>query len=143
METKLAEARVRLIEDMAFVGIGGESGCGVVVDSEPRHGGQGAGPKPTELLLIALGSCTAMDVISILRKKRQQVNGLEVLVNGTRATEHPRRYEEIGMEFVVRGRNVSEAAVARSIELSHDKYCSVSASLIAPIRTSYRIENED
>ena len=143
METKLSEARVTLVEDMAFVGIGGKSGCAVVVDSEPAHGGHGAGPRPTELLLIALGSCTAMDVISILRKKRQQVSGLEVLVNGTRATEHPRRYEEISVEFVVRGRNVSEAAVARSIELSHDKYCSVSASLIAPIRTSYRIENED
>ncbi len=95
-----------------------------------------------ELLLLALGGCTGMDVISILRKKRQDISGLEIRVRGIRAPEHPRRYEEIEVEFVVRGRNVSEAAVARSIELSHGKYCGVTATLDAPVRTSYRIENE-
>lgn len=83
-----------------------------------------------------------MDVISILRKKRQDVTDLEVHLTGMRAEEYPQRYEEIGVEFVVRGRNISEAAVARSIELSHDKYCGVTATLNAPVRTSYRILNE-
>ena len=142
MGTEAVEARVRLIEGTAFVGTSATSRCAVVMDSAEQHGGQGWGPKPIELLLLALGGCTAMDVISILRKKRQDVTDLEVHLTGMRAEEYPQRYEEIGVEFVVRGRNISEAAVARSIELSHDKYCGVTATLNAPVRTSYRILNE-
>ena len=143
VERETTEAKLKLIGEMAFVGTATKSGCAIVIDAEPQHGGQGAGPRPMELLLLALGGCTGMDVISILRKKRQDVTSLEVRVKGTRAAEQPRRYEEIEVEFVVWGRNISEAAVARSIELSHDKYCGVTATLNAPVRTSYRIENED
>lgn len=142
MERETIEAQVKLIGNMAFIGTAAKSRCAIVMDAAPEHGGHGAGPQPMEVLLLALAGCTAMDVISILRKKRQDVTDMEAHVRGTRAAEHPRSYEDIEIEFIVRGRNVSEAAVARSIELSHDKYCGVTATLNAPVRTSYRIENE-
>ena len=95
-----------------------------------------------EALLISLAGCTGMDVISVLQKKRQRVTGFSVQVQGFRAEEHPRRYERIELEFVVRGWNVSDAAVARAIELSQTKYCGVTASLNCDITYTYRIEPE-
>ncbi|HEY0173410.1 MAG TPA: OsmC family protein [Pyrinomonadaceae bacterium] len=84
---------------------------------------------PMELLLVALGGCTAVDVESILKKKRQRVTDYRVEVLGTRREEHPRAYTRIEMRHVVRGRGVSEAAVAAAVELSETKYCSVAATL--------------
>ena len=100
---------------------------------------------PMELLLIALGSCTAVDVISILKKKRQQVTDYRVEVSGTRREEHPHSYTRLDVKHIVRGRAVSEQAVARAIELSDTKYCSVAATLrgSAEIVTSYEIVEED
>jgi putative redox protein len=96
---------------------------------------------PMELLLIALGSCTAVDVISILRKKRQQVTEYRVEVRGARRAERPRSYSRLEVRHIVRGRNVSEKAVAQAIELSETKYCSVAATLrpTAEIVSSYEI----
>lgn len=84
---------------------------------------------PMELLLIALGGCTAVDVESILKKKRQQVTEYRVEVRGERREEHPRAFTRIEVRHVVRGRGVSEAAVAAAVELSETKYCSVAATL--------------
>jgi putative redox protein len=86
-----------------------------------------------------------MDVISILQKQRQDVTGFDVHVGGTRAADHPRRYTDIAIEFVVRGRNVSPASLARAVELSETKYCSVTASLNPDIRwtTTQRIIEEE
>jgi putative redox protein len=95
-----------------------------------------------EALLLSLAGCTGMDVVSVLRKKRQHVTGFYVRVSGTRATEHPKRYVRIKLEYVVRGHDVSEHAVARAIELSQSKYCGVTASLNSEIVTSFRIEEE-
>jgi putative redox protein len=99
---------------------------------------------PMELLLIALGSCTAVDVISILRKKRQQVTEYRVEVRGARRAERPRSYSRMEVRHIVRGRNVSEKAVARAIELSETKYCSVAATIrpTAEIVSSYEIIEE-
>ena len=96
---------------------------------------------PMELVLMALAGCTGMDTADILRKKRQQVESMEVRARGTRAEDHPRVYTAIELEYVVSGADVSEEAVARSIELSMNKYCSVSAMLApsVPIKTSFRI----
>ena len=96
-----------------------------------------------EALLISLASCTGMDVISVLRKKRQKVTRFRVLVMGQRADEHPRRYTHIDLEFVVRGHDVSEQAVARSIELSQTKYCGVTATLNCGVAYVYTIETEE
>jgi putative redox protein len=99
---------------------------------------------PMELLLIALGSCTAVDVISILKKKRQQVTDYRVEVSGARREEHPHSYTRLDVKHIVRGHAVSAQAVARAIELSDTKYCSVAATLrCAEIVTSYEIVEED
>lgn len=116
------------------------TGHHLVIDTIPPNGNDN-GPKPVELLLTALAGCTAMDVLSILQKKREPVEGLEVLVEGERAPEHPRVYTEIQVVYRVRG-NVRPQAVARAIELSETRYCSVNAMLrhTAHITTRYEIE---
>jgi putative redox protein len=95
-----------------------------------------------ELVAMAYGGCTGMDVISILRKKKQDVHDLEMIIRAEKAEKHPKRYTDIHIEFVVRGRGIDEAAVKRAIELSSDKYCAVGATLKpnANITNSYRIE---
>jgi putative redox protein len=121
-----------------------DTGQTIIMDSPLAEGGP-QGPSPMQLLLQALAGCTAMDVISILRKKRQDVTGFHVNVTGDRVDEHPRYYHTIEMEFIVRGRNIDPAAVERSIELSSTKYCSASANLRekSNIVTRFRIEEED
>ena len=100
---------------------------------------------PVELLLIALGSCTAVDVISILRKKREQVTDYRVEVRGERRTEHPRAFTRMEVRHIVRGRRISEKSLAQAIELSETKYCSVAATLrpTVEIISSYEIVEED
>ncbi len=96
---------------------------------------------PLELLLLALGGCTGVDVISILKKKRQDVTDYRIEVHGDRREEFPRAYTKLYVKHIVTGRNVSEQAVARAIELSDQKYCSVAATVrgTAEIVTSYEI----
>jgi putative redox protein len=113
------------------------SGFKVTLDSQDG----GTGFSPMELLLVSLAGCTGMDVIDILRKKRQAVTGLEVRVLGTRAETHPRKYTSICIQYVVTGHQVDPEAVRRSIELSETKYCSVSATVsgTAQISTEFEI----
>jgi putative redox protein len=141
-EDAVYKAEVTWVEGLQFVGHGEVSGATFVLDGAPEDGGANRGARPMEALLISLASCTGMDAISILRKKRQEVTGFRVHARGIRADEHPRRYVRIELEYVVRGRDISEVAVARSIELSQTKYCGVTASLNAEIVHTYRIEPE-
>lgn len=115
-------------DDMIFVGHS-SNGYTIPLDAQKDVGGHNAGISPIELMLTSLGGCTGMDVISILRKKQQDVTAFEVRVEGVRADEHPRVYTEIWVHFIVTGHNVSKEAVERAIELSRDKYCSASATL--------------
>jgi putative redox protein len=96
---------------------------------------------PMEMVLMALAGCTGMDTADILRKKHQEMKSMEIRIHATRAENHPRVYTGIDLEYVVTGVNLSGDAVARSIELSMTKYCSVGAMLTpsVPIRTSFRI----
>jgi putative redox protein len=98
-------------------------------------------PTPVELLLVALGSCTAVDVIGILQKKREHVTEYRVEVHGERRDEHPRSFSRMQVHHVVTGRNISEKSVAQAIELSETKYCSVAATLrpTAEIVSSFEI----
>jgi len=98
-----------------------------------------------ELLLLALGSCTGVDVISILKKKRQQVTDYRIEVSGERREEYPKSYTRLYVKHIVRGRGVTEQAVASAVELSETKYCSVAATVrgSAEIVTSYEIVEED
>jgi len=106
-----------------------DSGFPIRIDASEDHGGANEGPRPMELILIALGGCTGMDVISILQKKRQDVTNFEILLHADRATDHPKVFTDITVEFVVTGHNVDEEAVKRAVELSETKYCSANAML--------------
>lgn len=101
----------------------------VVMDSSIANGGHGAGATPMELMLMALGSCTSMDIISILQKKRVKWDRYECALEAERAEEHPRVFTRIKIKVIFYGQNISPEAVARAIELSETKYCSVSAML--------------
>ncbi len=137
----MTEAKVTWQGGMQFQGTA-SSGHILTLDSSAESGGKNAGFRPMELLLVGMAGCTAMDVVSILTKKRQNVSGFEVNVRGERAESHPRVYTEIHVEYVVRGDNISPEAVERAIQLSEEKYCSASAMLraVARITHSYRIE---
>lgn len=105
-------------------------GHGVVMDARPEYKGEGTGARPLELFLSALAGCTAMDVISILEKKRQDVRDFELHIEADqREDEFPKIYSAIRIHYVVTGYGVKESAVARAIELSEEKYCSVRGML--------------
>jgi putative redox protein len=101
--------------------------------------GKDRGPTPTELLLMGLAGCTAMDVVSILQKKRQPVTGVVVRAEGEQADEHPHRFTRIVVTYEVAGEGVELAAVERAVALSEDKYCSVAATLREPTEILTRI----
>ena len=113
-----------------------ESGAALPLSG--RSGPEAA--SPVEVVLAALAGCTGLDVISILRKKRQDVTSYEVAVEGERCTEHPRVYTRIEIVHHLRGRDLSEVAVAEAIRLSDTKYCSVHAMLAAGTEITSRFE---
>ena len=125
---------------MGFVA---ETGSGhlLTMDGAPDGGGRNLAPRPMETLLAGAGACTAYDVVLILKRGRQDVTGCEVKVQADRAEVDPKVFTRINLHFVVRGRNLSEAAVARAISLSHDKYCSATIMLAktAEVTTSHEV----
>jgi putative redox protein len=112
------------------------SGGSIVMDS----GKHPQGPTPVETLLLSLGACGGMDVISILRKKRQVVLGYEIVLTGERRSEHPRRFTRIEIVHRVRGRNIQPAALEEAIRLSETKYCTVTATLAPDVELVSRYE---
>jgi putative redox protein len=138
------DATLTLQDGMYFTAVP-DSGYLVHVESSPLEGQPRRGASPMELLLISLAGCSAMDVISILRKKRQLVTGFEVRVHGDRTTMHPKVFTDFELEYIVRGVAIDPEAVARSIQLSVEAYCSVHAMLekAANIRTRYTIIEEE
>jgi len=113
---------------MSFVGESG-SGHSVVMDGAPEAGGRNLGVRPMEMVLLGLGGCTAFDVISILRKSRQQVVDCEVELEAERATEIPKVFTKIHLHFIVSGKDLDSNKVAKAMTLSADKYCSASRML--------------
>jgi putative redox protein len=136
----MAQATVTLVDGMQFV-VETPSGHSFTIDSVPEVGGRNSGARPMELLAAGLAGCTAMDVISILRKMQQKVTGLKVHVNGEQASEHPKKFIGLHIEYTVIGYGLTESSVARAIQLSETKYCPAMASLRpgAPITSSYTI----
>lgn len=124
----MVEARVTYVDGLQFVGQA-SSGHAIVMDGDTINGGSNTGLRPTELLLIGLGSCSGMGIVSILKKKKQDVRSLEIIVRGEKEESYPQKFNGITMEFRVRGRNLSEEAVKRAVELSMQKYCAVKATL--------------
>lgn len=135
----LETASVRLGEGMNFHGTIDQ--FHIELDAAAAAGGVGAGPQPLRLLLLGVAGCTAMDVISILRKKRQNVSSFTVDVVAERATEHPRVYTRIEIVYRVIGEQIDQQALVRAIELSETRYCSAIAMLrqAVDIRSRYEI----
>lgn len=131
------KATVQFAGDGFFIGTP-PSGHAQTIDV---NGDRRAAPTPVEMLLVAVAGCTAADVESILRKKRQDVTGYRVEITGERKEDHPRAFIKFHVHHIVHGRTVSEKAVADAIELSETKYCSVGATVkpTAEITTSYEI----
>ena len=121
-----------------------EKGLTVKFDAPAKYGGEETSPSPMETLLACLAGCTSYDVMSILRKKRQNISGYWVEAEAERAEEPPEVFTKISIKYIVKGKNVSKDAVERSIQLSMEKYCSVGAMLkkTAEIQTSYEIIQE-
>ena len=118
-----------------FLGVN-EQGDKVLIDGDQPS----TGPRPMELLLMALGACTAYDVVDIMRKKKQPLARYRVEVEGERAETHPKRYTRITVTHIASGPGVTLEALERAVHLSHTKYCSVSATLNAEITTRVVLE---
>jgi putative redox protein len=132
------DAMVRWSKGLSFTG-SADSGFTVPLGTDPSVGGDNDGFRPMELVLVALAGCTGMDVMSILRKKRQDVTAFDVKVHGDRIADPPRSFSEITIEYIVTGHNIDSAAVERSVELSMKKYCPVHSMLEKIIPISVKI----
>jgi putative redox protein len=128
-------ASVQWIGEEKFVAIS-PSGHAIAMDSDRQSN---HAPGPMELLLMALGACTATDVVVVLKKKRQKLESLEVICTGERAPEPPQVWTKVEILYRLRGK-LDEAAVKRAIELSEEKYCSVSATLKKSATLTWRYE---
>ncbi len=118
-----------------------DSGHWVVMDTSATEGGADAASGPMEMVLMALGTCSGIDVLLILQKRRAQVSDFQVNLEAERAAEHPRVFTKVHLEYVVTGHNIRPQDVERAIGLSMEKYCSVAGMVgkTAEIVTSYRI----
>jgi len=124
----MAEAKVRFVEGLQFVGVG-PSGHALVMDGREQGGGLDSAPRPGEIVLLAHAGCTGMDVVSILRKMRIDIQEFEVKVSADAAKEHPKVWTKVHLEFRLRSANATPEKVEHAISLSHEKYCSVGAML--------------
>lgn len=129
--------------NLSFTGTA-DTGFEVPLGARPEVGGDNDGFRPMELMAISLAGCTAMDVISILEKKRQQITGYRVDVEADRAQEHPKVFTAARIAYHITGHDVSEDAVRRSIELSASRYCPAQSMLgeLMPIDLQYFIYEE-
>ena len=122
------KARIKWTDYMTFVGETG-SGHAVVIDSAPEAGGRNLGARPMEMVLLGLGSCTAIDVMLMLQKSKQDVTDCVVEIEAERAEDVPKVFTKIHVQFIVSGRALSDKHVQRAVSLSAEKYCSVSKML--------------
>jgi putative redox protein len=132
----MPKVRLKWIEDLKFLAED-EHDHSLVIDPG-MEGKNGVGMKPMLLVLMALGGCMGGDIVSILRKKRVELKGFEVTVEGERAEEHPKRWTKIVMRIKARG-NVPPEALSRAFELSRENYCSVFATMKNPPEVSFEV----
>lgn len=122
------KARIQWTGDSLFLAESG-SGHALMMDGPPEHGGRNLAPRPMEMILMGLGGCSNFDVVSILKKARQPVEGCEAYLEAERSDEDPKVFTKIHLHFVVSGRGLKEPQVKRAVELSAEKYCSASIML--------------
>ena len=137
------KAKVNWHGKLSFTG-SADSGFEVPLGANPIVGGDNDGFRPLELMAVSLAGCTAMDVISILQKKRQEITDFRVEIDANRANEHPKVFTNAVIEYHVSGNQVNEKAVLRALELSAKRYCPAQSMLsrIFPITLKYNIYNE-
>ncbi len=135
---------------MRWTGLSGmtflaETGSGhiVTMDGAPEGGGRNLAPRPMEVVLAGTGGCTAYDVVLILRKSGQEIDGCDVRLTSERAEKDPKVFTKINFHFVVRGRNIKPNLVERAIKLSHEKYCSASIMLEQTAEMTHTFEIVD
>ncbi len=122
------KTRITWLEDMTYVAQS-PSGHALVIDGPPELGGHNIGPRPMELLLMGMGGCTAIDVVNILRKARQELRGCELQIDAERADSDPKVFTTIQIHFILTGKSLSAKHIERAIHLSAEKYCSASIML--------------
>jgi len=129
------QANVKWVEGDTFIGKS-DSGHNVIFDT----GSDGAAPSPMEMVLMSVGCCSSVDVVSILKKARQDVTDTRVELSSERAESAPRVFKKINLHFVVTGNDVSEKHVERAVKLSAEKYCSVALMLEASVEVTHSFE---
>ena len=138
----VAEVSVKWTDRKQFVGTDSTKHSVVISAQDAENG---TGMKPSDMLLLALGGCSGVDVVSILAKQRQELTGLEMRIGGEQSDEGwPRPFRKIHIEYILKGKGLTEKGVARAIGLSHETYCSVGSTIegVAEITYSYKIHDE-
>ena len=133
------KARIKWIDGVSFEATS-DSGHRLILDGAPEHGGQNAGIRPMEAVLIGVGACSGFDVVSILKKARQQVSDCVVELEAERAEDPPKVFTRMRMRFVVSGTDLKPAAVQRAVDLSAEKYCSATAMLRPTVDIRHEVE---
>lgn len=133
------EARVKWHEGMAFIAESG-SGHALVLDGPPDIGGKNLGVRPMEMILLGMGGCTGIDVVHILKKSRQDVEDVDIRLSAERAESDPKVFTKIHVHFIITGRKLNEKQVARSVQLTAEKYCSASIMLSASVEITHGYE---
>ena len=138
------ETQLKWAGNAAFIGTA-SSGHTVVMDGPAEGGGRNLGPRPMEMLILGMGACSTYDVVSILKKSRQEITDCEIKITSQRADSDPKVFTDIQLHFIVSGHNLKEKQVERAIKLSAEKYCSASIMLgaTANITHDFEIVNVD
>ena len=130
------KTKIKWMQDVSFKG-SSESGHEVVLDGPKELGGKDLGMRPMEMILIGMGGCTSFDVVTILKRSRQQITGCIAEIEATRADEIPKVFTSIHIHFLIKGIDLQEKAVERAIELSANKYCSASIMLGKSVKITH------
>lgn len=133
------KAVVKWLDNMSFVGES-ESGHSVVMDGPPDSGGRNLGVRPMEMVLLGMGGCTAFDTVLILQRQRQSITDCHVELSAERADKVPKVFTKIHVHYIVKGKNLDEKKVARAVEMTAEKYCSVSIMLAKSVDVTHDYE---
>lgn len=133
------KTRIKYIENVCLIGES-ESGHGLIIDGSPEIGGRNLGVRPMEMILMGLGGCTTMDILTILRKKRQNITDCVIEIDSQRQDTIPKIFSKIHLHFIITGDNLNDKHVQQAVQLSVEKYCSVYAMLKNSVEISYDYE---
>ena len=133
------KTRIKYIENVCLMAES-ESGHSLIIDGSAEIGGRNLGVRPMELILMGLGGCTTMDILTILRKKRQKITDCVIEIDSQRRDTIPKIFSKIHLHFIITGDNLNEKHVQQAVQLSAEKYCSVSEMLKHSVEISYDYE---